>query len=299
MEIQTITHEGLQAIELKTPALRLVAVLDFGPRIAHLSGANGENLLLWEPEKYTRGPWNLRGGHRVWVSRPQGDEAEETYLPDNEPCTFELHDDGFEVLGAIDPNVHIQRGFRVTVVDDTHLQVENRLINHSEMLYSGGIWALTCSLPKENTLYIVPVGDGSSWDNFQYTVFRTWAGHGQGGINDPQFQFTEDALVTTPQGKENKRMVQAHKGIIAMVDPDRGQVFAKRTSFDPEARYPLNSNIAIYVGPDNFMVEMETMGQECTLKPGQGISSVEEWTLQPMDTTIENSSQVESLFLPN
>lgn len=297
MELQTITHEGLKAVELKTASLRLVAVLEFGPRIAHLSGENGENLLMWEPEKYTRGEWNLRGGHRVWVSRPQGDEAEETYLPDNQACSLELLDDGFEALGAIDPSLNIQRGFRVKVIDDTHLEVENTLINHSEMLYSGGIWALTCSLPKENTKYMIPVGDGSSWDNFQYTIFRTWAGHGQGGINDPQFQFTEDALVASPAGKENKRMVQSHKGIIAMVDPDRGQVFAKRTPFDPEAQYPLNSNIAIYIGPDNFMVEMETMGQERCLKPGQKISNTEEWTLQPMSSVIETSTQVESLFL--
>jgi len=298
MEIQTITHEGLEAIELKTSALRLVAVIELGPRIAHLSGANGENILLWDTEEeYTREDWHLRGGHRVWVSRPQGDEAEETYLPDNKPCTYELCDDGFKVLGAIDPSLNIQRGFRVKVVDDTHLEVENLLINHSEMLYSGGIWALTCSLPKENTRYIVPVGDGSSWDNFQYTIFRTWAGHGQGGINDPQFDFTENTFVATPQGKENKRMLQAHKGIIAMVDPDRSQVFAKRTSFDSEAQYPLNSNIAIYIGPDNFMVEMETMGQERTLKPGQTVSNTEEWTLQTMDSPLETSSQIEGLFL--
>ena len=43
--------------------------------------------------------------------------------------------------------------------------------------------------------------------------------------------------------------------------------------------YPMGTNIALYVGPDNFMVEMETMGPVVTVKPGQVLAHRETWVL--------------------
>ena len=294
MSIQKITFEGLQAVELKTPSMRLVAVTETGPRIAHLSGAGGENLLLWTPGKYKRGEWDLCGGHRVWVTRPGADEAEDAYRPDNGQCELEIFEHGFRITSPIDPVTNLEKGIEVRILNDEQVDVKNFVTNRSELLFSAGIWALTCTVPGPNDTYMIPVGDGSDWDCFSYTIFRCWGGHGQGGINDEQWTFGNDALHINPEGKENKRMVQSHKGILAMLDRQNQQVFIKQSSYDPDGTYPLNNNIAAYIGPDNFMVEMETMGVQKTVKPNQTLEHSEIWTIKSVSDMPQNAKTLES-----
>ena len=49
----------------------------------------------------------------------------------------------------------------------------------------------------------------------------------------------------------------------------------------PGARYPLGTNIAVYLGPASFMVELETMSPIVTLVPGASLRHVEHWTFGP------------------
>src|SRR6478609_11788387 len=114
--VKLIKFGGLAAVELRTAAVRLVVVTAKGPRIAFFGRPDGANLLMWQPGKYFRGPWELMGGHRLWVSRPGADEAEETYAADNQPCTVELGKSSFTVTAAIDPVLRTQRGFTVTAL---------------------------------------------------------------------------------------------------------------------------------------------------------------------------------------
>lgn len=296
MTIQTISFQGLDAIELNTGKMRLVAVTPFGPRIAFLGKPGGANMLLWEPGERKRGDWDLRGGHRVWVTTPGADECEDTYATDNEPCEFQIGEDGFVVIGAENQVNKTRRGFRVSVINDTMIEVDNFVVNTGNMLYSGGIWALTCTLPTQGAEYAVPVGDGSSWDHFNMVFFREWAGHGQGGFNDPQITVENDIVRIRPEGQENKRMIQSHAGIIAMSDPVNNATFAKHVCHDPAASYPLNTNIAFYIGPDNFMVEMETMGPEETLKPGAELHHLETWVLRDGATEFNTAESAHALF---
>jgi hypothetical protein len=74
-------------------------------------------------------------------------------------------------------------------------------------------------------------------------------------------------------------MVKADAGLIALHDPAQKILFAKHAAYAPEGDYPLGTNLALYVGPKNFMVEMETMGPSATLKPGQTLKHRETWLL--------------------
>lgn len=278
--ISRINFDGLDAIELRTRDLRLVALTAKGPRLAYFGRPGGDNLLLWAPGKYRRGAWDLMGGHRLWAARPGADEAEETYATDNEPCTVKVSAKGFTVTGALDPVQKIRRGFTVTVTADGRVVLDHFLRNESEMLWSGGLWALTCTVPSKGSTYASPLGDGSSWDYATIVSFRTWGGgHGGAGFDDPQFGFTKDALVLKPSGRENKRMLKADAGIIAWHNPAQKILFAKHAAYAPEGSYPLGTNLALYVGPKNFMVEMETMGAFATLKPGAVLKHRETWLL--------------------
>jgi hypothetical protein len=278
--ISRIQFEGLDAVELRTRDLRLVALTAKGSRIAFWGRPDGENLLLWAPGKYRRGAWDLMGGHRLWAARPGADEAEETYATDNEPCAVRVSASGFTVTGALDTVQKIRRGFTVTATAGGRITLDHFLRNESDMLWSGGLWALTCTVPSKGSTYTLPLGDGSSWDYATIVAFRTWGGgHGGMGFADPQFGCTKDALVLKPSGRENKRMLKADAGIIAWHDPAQRLLFAKHAAYAPEGNYPLGTNLALYVGPKNFMVEMETMGASATLKPGQVLKHRETWLL--------------------
>jgi len=295
-ELSRTTFEGEDAVELQTDALRLVAIQGFGPRIAFLGKPGGENVLLWQPGEYTRGEWDLRGGHRVWATRPLADECEDTYATDNGPCQLEVLPDGFRLTGQENAANCPRRGFSVRALADDTLEVDSFIINTGEMLYSGGVWALTCTVPTVDTRYAIPLGDGSEWDAFSMVLFRRWGGHGAGGFGDSQIAIQDDLLVVTPQGIENKRMLQSRRGIMAMSDPTRGLTFAKRVDFDDGGSYPAGTNLAFYVGPDNFMVEMETMGPERTLRPGDSLHHVETWKFQDSAVSLDNAQPLVDLF---
>ncbi len=284
--LKRVKFGGLAAIELRTAQLRLVALTAKGPRIAYWGRPGGDNLLLWAPGKYRRGKWDLMGGHRLWVARPGADEPEEAYSADNRSCAVEVYAHGFTVTAPVDPVHRTQRGFTVTALAADRITIEHFIINHSAMLWSGGLWALTCTVPGTGTRYTIPLGDGSSWDYATMVTFRTWGGgHGGVGFGDEQFQLTDDALVLRSAGRENKRMIKADAGIIALHDPVRRLLFAKHVAWQPDGQYPLGTNLAFYVGPKNFMVEMESMGPFATLKPGQNLKHTETWVLNEAKTT--------------
>jgi hypothetical protein len=295
MKPTAIRFDDLQAVELTTKALRLVAIHDFGPRLAFFGKPDGENLLFWAPHAHGRKEWKLHGGHRVWATRPGADECEETYRPDNEPCEVETFRDGFALIGALDPSNGVRRGVRVRRLSDDRLEVDNFVQNAGEMLYSAGVWALTCTAPRAGTVYAAPLGDGSAWDYSAIITFGQWAGH-VGGFDDPQFSLKRDLFVVRPHGKENKRMLLCPRGIMAMSDPARGVTFAKKMDYVRGASYPLGANLAFYVGPGNFMVEMETMGAEITLRPGEVAHNVETWALAPQALALDGAAGLLQMF---
>ncbi|HEY8994290.1 MAG TPA: hypothetical protein VIM71_06505 [Lacunisphaera sp.] len=279
--IKRITFGGLAAVELRTPKIRLVVLTAKGPRVAFWGRPDGDNLLLWAPGKYRRGRWDLMGGHRLWLARPGADEAEETYATDNQPCDVEVFGNAFSVTAPVDPIHRTQRGIKVTALAADRVVIEHFVTNCSDMLWSGGIWGLTCTVPSAGTSYLAPLGDGSSWDYATMVAFRTWGGgHGGLGFGDEQFQLTDDALVLRPSSRENKRMVKADAGIIAMHDPVQKLLFAMHADYQADGNYPLGTNLAFYVGPKNFMVEMETMSPFTTLKPQATLRHTETWLLR-------------------
>jgi hypothetical protein len=287
MPVRAISHDGLPAVELTTPALRLVAVHGFGPRLAWFGRPGGDNLLLWDdPAKplYVRATpgkdWKLRGGHRLWIHGGDGaDENEATYRNDDAAGTCDVRADGFTVTSALDPETRLRRSMAVRCLADDRLEVVNTISNEGDMLAGVGPWCLTCTVPGPHTRYVIPLGDGTEWDSTTLTIFRCWAGHGTRSFREEQFELTDDAYVLTPRGRETKRMVRAPRGVIAMTDPARAFTFAIRTAFDIDAPLPGTANIATYVGPGNFMVEMETMGPFVSLKPGRSAVHRQEWRL--------------------
>lgn len=277
-----INFEQRAAIEIVDRSARLVIVHGVGPRIAFFGRVRGDNLLFWDRRgEHRRGDWHLYGGHRLWVARPGADEAEETYAPDNAPCAVRRISGGVEVTAPPDA-ARIEKTLVVRAPGERSDAwiIEHRLRNAGDMLWSGGAWALTATLPARGTRYRIPLGGGApEWDLVTLVIPRRWGGGHTSRLADPQFSFTDDALEFRARGHEAKRMVMAPHGTLEMSDPDRGR-FVKRAAYVPHQQYPLGTNLATYLGPKSFMVELETMSPLVTLAPNETLVHVETWSLR-------------------
>ena len=276
MRIRDVEHEGLAAIEVVHERARLVIVHAVGPRIAWFGRVDGDNLLFWDADATLgRGAWRIRGGHRVWVTRPLADETEESYAADEEPCrvrraattvrvTAPPDAFGLEKSIAVRPAWH---GFAI----------ESSVRNASDMLWSGGVWTLTATRPTRGTTYRVPLGDDTAWDVVAILVPRRWGGGHTARLADPQVRIEEDALVLVPGGVETKRMLRAPQGTIEMRSARGGLM--KVAPYVRGATYPEGCNLALYLAPGNAFVEIEAMGPQRVLGPDERLSLLETWTL--------------------
>jgi len=296
MQIEQTNFDLLTGLKVSKPGVEMVIVTQVGPRIAELRWRPGDpSILFWDPDGFKstrkRGDWYLRGGHRVWTTQPGADECEGTYAPDNEQCKVEREGgDGkcgvtkLTVTGADHPVFKIQRSL---VVEDNGLDgsvdVINRVTNTShEMLWSGGLWGLTCTAP-EGCTYFIPLPTQkppSGWSPFSVRFFPNWAGHASPFPN-PQLAWTDRFLIITPQGTETKVAIEVPAGWIGCHDPHAN--FYKMVAYDPRTidRCPNGMNVAFYIAPDRSMVEMEVMGPWVTLRPGETLELRERWVLLP------------------
>jgi hypothetical protein len=184
------------------------------------------------------------------------------------------------VTAAVDRS-RIEKTISVRVRGSEWL-IEHRLRNVGDMLWSGGAWALTCTVPARTTRYQIPLGMPRDWDMFTMVVPRRWGGTHTSRIADPQFQLGDDQIVVRARGVEAKRMMYVSRGVLRMCDPVRGEL-TKRAAPISGAAYPMGTNIAVYLGPASFMVELETMSPIVKLAPRQSLRHVEHWTFRPAD----------------
>jgi hypothetical protein len=296
-KLRRMRFAGCAAVELTTRSLRLIMVVCCGPRIAFFGPRQGENLLYWAPNQHRRGRWYPMGGHRVWTTRPGADESEETYRPDNAACEVSRSGRGFTAMGAVDTQTRIQRGLGVRMLDADRIAVDHSARNAGDMLWSGGLWGVTCIAPKPARIFAIPLGDASAWDFTTITAFHTWAGgRGREGFADPQFSCTRDQYVLRPSGRVNKRLLKADRGIVAMHDVDTDIVFAKHALYERSvaSQYPLGANLALYTSPQ--VVEMETMGPTMTLKPQEMLRHTEIWLVRTAQSRPPTTARLRGWF---
>ena len=187
---------------------------------------------------------------------------------------------GVEVRGEANPAFKIAKTLSVKVLADDTFIVDDRLTNTSEMIWSGGVWGLTCTLPKANTRYGIPLGREGEWDMFVVGYPKRWGGGQTARVDDSAVRMTEDCMLIAPKGRISKRMVQAPQGVIGMTDPGEKISFIKHCEFTDGAMYPMGCNVAFYAGKNNFMVEMEFMGGCQSVLPGQTLGMRETWMLR-------------------
>ena len=294
MDIQKIKWKNIDAVQLTLENTRMVIITEFGPRIAFYGRVEGKNLLFWDTANRGRKDWLLRGGHRVWIMTQGADESEMTYQPDNDSCDVNISDKEVTVWSSLNKNNMSRKGIRVRAADHNNFEVSSLVTNAGDMLLSCGVWALTCTLPSEETQYAFPLGDNSGWDTFKSVQFRKW-GPNDGIFGDSQFRVSSKTLVVNPEGRQAKLMFNVPLGIGVMNDPESGLTFSKHIGYNYDGNYPEGCNFAIYIGPENYLVEFESMGPYSTVKPGDTKEHVEVWRLNEGNINVDDPEAIKRL----
>lgn len=280
MQCNPTVFDGLKAYEIVDEKWRMVVVTGCGPRIAFLGKTGGENILYWQKDGVIRDEYRLMGGHRVWLTRPMADESEDTYLSDNAPCRVEFLPNGLVATAPAHPFSRLERGMKIEWLGEGDYKVTNFVKNTGTLIYSGGVWSPTCIRPDGKVIEI-PLGeDDVTWDIVKIVVPRVFAGN-EVRLDDPQVTFEGNTMVVTPMGEVCKRCVKAPKGRVSMRWDEQGIRFTKHAPYVRHAGYPLGGcNLAVFVGKDNWMAELESFGAEQEIMPNQTIENTEYWRLE-------------------
>lgn len=269
MEYSKATWEGYEGCyRCIVGTAELIITTGFGPRILSLTTDGTKNILYVDTEETLgHGDWRLYGGHRLWIAP----EMNDTYVPDNDPCIVEEGEDSLSVSSR-DERLGLKK--TLTILDENGLiRIDHTILNESDTLVTGGIWALTC-VNNIGTAFF-PWGTKGSWDLKKVVYWRRWMDH-TSEIGDKQFKPTDDLFLVTPTGREGKVGSACWEGFIGVTAP--GFTFIKMFHRLPVNSYPDDNCAAeCYTGP--HFTELETLSPLVTFHPGEPLTHSEYWLI--------------------
>ncbi|WP_256761218.1 hypothetical protein [Cohnella sp. WQ 127256] len=279
--IQEVQHEQWgRCVSLSNASIQLLATLDYGPRIIHLSSQEGKNLFFEDTSNEIEqggdafapvggGSWKIYGGHRLWTSP---ERIPRTTYPDNEPVLWEQIGDHAIVLRSKQEHWNqITKAIEIhSDPSEASIKVIHHVTNNGAWPISFAPWAL--SVMGAGGRAIVPM-TGSDNGLLPNRRFILWP---YSRLNDPRISFTESALVVdqgegpTPYkfGSDNEAGWAAYS--------NHGDTFIK--SYEPVVggSYP-DFGVSFELYTNSLMVELETLGQYQEVESGATVEHVETW----------------------
>ncbi len=278
MDIKKIPYlNNPNSYECRVGQNRLVVTADFGPRILHLSVDEGPNILFVDETRRMGGRgWLLYGGHRLWIAP----ETADTYAPDNDACRVDAGKSEITVT-ARDGRLGLEKSIHISEKKGGFL-VEHVVVNRSDTLVNGAIWALTCVVPSGTVFF--PWGTGAGWDLKKVVYWQRWMNHGT-NIKSPQYVPTGDLFLIRPSGEEGKVGTSGHGGFIGVTAS--GYTFIKKFDRHKAAAYP-DEDCAVQCYTCADFLELETLSPLVTFYPDIPVSHEEQWivsekSVDPLD----------------
>lgn len=280
--ITVIQHERWgKCVSLTNGSVELLATLDFGPRIIHLSSTGGNNLFLEDKDDaiINEGDafdvvggdkWHIYGGHRLWTSP---ERIPRTTYPDNEPVEWErIGDSGIVLRPKVERWTQIAKEIEITLDSSGEgVILTHRVTNTGAWPISFAPWAL--SVMGAGGRAIVPMSGSDNGGLLPNRRFILWP---YARLNDPRIVFTESAIVVnqgegpTPYkfGSDNEAGWAAYS--------NHGDTFIKRYSPVSGGTYP-DFGVSFELYTSTLMLELETLGQLQEVESGQSVTHVETW----------------------
>lgn len=285
--------------------VELIATLDVGPRVIAYRLPGGVNVMKNYDEQMGgtgESEWQIRGGHRFWLAP---EDLTRTYFADNRPVRYEQT--GPEAVKLIPPpedeygvqkEMHLKLAPRGTRVEVT-LRVTNVGTAPTELapwgptvMAPGGVEIIP--LPPKNPHPGSPKNTASPADFAPNQELILW----------PFFDFTDTrwtfgsryVFLRQDATKGPTKIGLAHRmGWVGYLNA--GVLFVKRFDYREGAVYPdLGTRYQTFSNED--MLEMETVGELVTLRPGHAAELHETWELHGNVPEVRTEADVDRVIRP-
>lgn len=251
-----------------------LVTLEVGPRILYFGPKGGPNMLKVYPDGGSLGEHGMKhyGGHRLWYGP---EDRDVTYQPDNDPV--ERTDvDGWLGFASRTNRYGIQKQISVRPKPKAlGLDLRHVVTNRSTQPATLFPWALTVMAQGGTCLIPMPPFRAHTEDLLPAASMVLWS---YTSLNDPRWTWGTHVSrlaqrdLPTPQ----KLGALIKQGYAAYAN--FGHLFIKRFDYHEGAAYPdLGCNFETFTNAE--MLEVESVGPEVTLVPGESAELRESWSL--------------------
>lgn len=302
-EISSFKEYG-KVLCITNDVIEAYVTLDVGPRIIRFGYVGGQNFMRDDrsafdsqvDKEYTdffgEGKrWENFGGHRTWLSP---ESYPETYAPDGFPVKCELTDNG--AIFTPDPEVPngVAKQLEVRMSEnDANMQVIMRATNITDADKVFAIWGLTVS--AQNGTVIIPMNTNDT-GLLSNRIVSVW----------PYTDMSDKRIYWGKKYVTVKQDIEATCPLKLGFDINGGKVFyvlndevycKSYETKHPVAKYP-DGGCSFETYTNNEFIEIESLGELKTVKPGETSELIETWSLQkkPCDVDVRNDASIENLL---
>ncbi|MEO2090156.1 MAG: hypothetical protein ABGY75_11745 [Gemmataceae bacterium] len=304
--IEVVEYRGWKNnLMLSNAECELIVTLDVGPRVIAYRQPGGFNVLKnYDAMMGGTGEaeWQIRGGHRFWLAP---EDLTRTYFPDNRPVKWEKKSD-LEVTFTPPPEAvyGVQKVMTLKLAEKgTRVQVTLTVTNVGKESTELAPWGPTVMAP--GGVEVIPLPQKLNHPGHPSNA-KSPADYGpnQELILWPYFDFADTRwqfgakyiLLRQDVNKGPTKIGLAHReGWVGYVNSNT--LFVKRFDYRDGAVYP-DRGTRYQTFSNEDMLEMETVGELGTLKPGESASLVESWELFGGVPDVRSEADVDRWVLP-
>lgn len=304
--MQVVEYRGWKNnLLLSNGDVELIATLDVGPRVICYRRPGGFNVMKNYADQMGgagEAEWQIRGGHRFWLAP---EDLTRTYFPDNRPVSYvQTGPNAVKLIPPPEAEYGVQKEMHLALEPSgTRAQVTLRVTNVGDKPTTLAPWGPTVLAPGGVEIIPLPAKaphpghpkNARSPDDY---------GPNQELILWPYFDFTDTRwtfgsryiLLRQDVNKGPTKIGLAHRmGWVAYLNSHT--LFVKRFDYREGAVYP-DRGTRYQTFSYQEMLEMETVGELVTLKPGEAAELVESWELFADVPDVATEADVDRVIAP-
>ena len=270
-----IIYNDYECTKIENDSIALWVTNQVGPRVICLEFNGGENLFAELPEAVIEcpgvGEYKLRGGHRLWQA-PENPRI--TYLPDDDPVTITETPEGVKFTQPAERQTGIEKSIRISLSHQkSEVNVEHQLKNLGQETVELAGWAITQLKPGGTA--ILPQSRELA-DKYGLLPNRQIALWPYTQVNSQHITWGDRYIFVHANMVEGALKI-GFPNPVGWIGYLRDKVmFVKQADYFPEQDYyDFNSSSECYCNPS--FLELETLGQQTILEPGETLSHRETW----------------------
>lgn len=294
--MERVTFNGWkQCVRCANEEVELIVTTVVGPRIIRF-GFIGERNVFEEIVGQQGGAgeeeWMIRGGHRFWIAP---EEKPRTYELDNTPIQAEACENGVKTYQAPGPLTGVSKAMAITLEPDRNdVRVVHTLCNEGDKPIDAAPWAL--SVMAVGGTAIIPLPEKIPHTE-RLTHNQEWTLWGYTDFSDPRWTLGSRYLFFRQEREcgPNKLGIAHRRGWVAYWN--ERTLFVKRFVWQDGARYP-DGGVNFETFSNEEFLELESLGPQTVLEPGQGVTHEERWSLFRGVSPCATEEEVDSYILP-